>query len=106
VTPRNRVRSVSSKLVEDPWIGISRRYPRSRACFGKVTNITDYGAVSWISRGCNRRPGGTSPRGNWTNKNVHPAKVVSLGDEVEVHVSRIDETAAASARHEACLPNP
>jgi small subunit ribosomal protein S1 len=78
---KNRVSLGLKQLGEDPWIGISRRYPQGTRLFGKVTNITDYGAFVEIESGIEGLVHVSEM--DWTNKNVHPAKVVSLGDEVE-----------------------
>src|SRR5215203_6980898 len=86
---KNRVSLGLKQLGEDPWIGISRRYPQGTRLFGKVTNITDYGAFVEIESGIEGLVHVSEM--DWTNKNVHPAKVVSLGDEVEVMILEIDE---------------
>ncbi|HEX7559827.1 MAG TPA: S1 RNA-binding domain-containing protein, partial [Usitatibacter sp.] len=85
---KNRVSLGLKQLGEDPWIGISRRYPQGTRLFGKVTNITDYGAFVEIESGIEGLVHVSEM--DWTNKNVHPAKVVSLGDEVETVVLSID----------------
>ena len=86
---KNRVSLGIKQLGEDPWIGISRRYPQNTRMFGKVTNITDYGAFVEIEPGIEGLVHVSEM--DWTNKNVNPSKVVSLGDEVEVMVLEIDE---------------
>src|ERR671926_628970 len=86
---KNRVSLGMKQLGEDPWVGLSRRYPQGTRLFGKVTNITDYGAFVEIESGIEGLVHVSEM--DWTNKNVHPAKVVSLGDEVEVMVLEIDE---------------
>jgi small subunit ribosomal protein S1 len=93
------------QLGEDPWIGISRRYPQGTRLFGKVTNITDYGAFVEIEAGIEGLVHVSEM--DWTNKNVHPAKVVSLGDEVEVMILEIDEDRRRiSLGMKQCMPNP
>lgn len=86
---KNRVSLGIKQLGEDPWVGISRRYPQNTRMFGKVTNITDYGAFVEIEPGIEGLVHVSEM--DWTNKNVNPGKVVSLGDEVEVMVLEIDE---------------
>ena len=86
---KNRVSLGIKQLGEDPWVGISRRYPQNTRMFGKVTNITDYGAFVEIEPGIEGLVHVSEM--DWTNKNVNPSKVVSLGDEVEVMVLEIDE---------------
>ena len=77
------------QLGEDPWIGIARRYPQNTRLFGKVTNITDYGAFVEIETGIEGLVHVSEM--DWTNKNVDPKKIVQLGEEVEVMVLDIDE---------------
>ncbi len=77
------------QMGEDPWENITRRYPESTRLFGKVTNIADYGAFVEIEDGVEGLVHVSEM--DWTNKNVHPSKVVTLGDEVEVVVLDIDE---------------
>ena len=77
------------QLGEDPWIGIARRYPKGTRLFGKVTNITDYGAFVEVEAGIEGLVHVSEM--DWTNKNVDPRKVVQLGEEVEVMVLDIDE---------------
>ena len=86
---KNRVSLGLKQLGEDPWVGISRRYPQSTRLFGKVTNLTDYGAFVEIEQGIEGLVHVSEM--DWTNKNVHPSKVVQLGDEVEVMILEIDE---------------
>ena len=86
---KNRVSLGVKQLGEDPWVGISRRYPQGARLFGKVTNLTDYGAFVEIEAGIEGLVHVSEM--DWTNKNVAPSKVVQLGDEVEVMVLDIDE---------------
>ncbi len=86
---KNRVSLGIKQLGDDPWVNLSRRYPASTRLFGKVTNLTDYGAFVEIEPGIEGLVHVSEM--DWTNKNVHPAKVVQLGDEVEVMILEIDE---------------
>ncbi len=86
---RMRVSLGLKQLGEDPWVDIARRYPEKSRLFGKVTNIADYGCFVEIEDGVEGLVHVSEM--DWTNKNVHPSKVVQLGDEVEVMVLDIDE---------------
>ncbi len=86
---KNRVSLGIKQLGDDPWMGLSRRYPTGTRMFGKVANLTDYGAFVEIEPGIEGLVHVSEM--DWTNKNVHPSKVVQLGDEVEVMVLEIDE---------------
>jgi len=86
---RQRVSLGLKQMGEDPWINISRRYPESTRVFGKVTNIADYGCFVEIEAGVEGLVHVSEM--DWTNKNIHPSKVVTLGNEVEVMVLDIDE---------------
>ena len=86
---RNRVSLGLKQMGADPWVDIARRYPESTRLFGKVTNIADYGCFVEIEEGVEGLVHVSEM--DWTNKNVHPTKVVQLGDEVEVMVLDIDE---------------
>ncbi|HSD38342.1 MAG TPA: 30S ribosomal protein S1 [Rhodocyclaceae bacterium] len=86
---KNRVSLGMKQLGEDPWVGISRRYPSGTRLFGKVTNITDYGSFVEVEQGIEGLVHVSEM--DWTNKNIHPTKVVQLGDEVEVMILEIDE---------------
>jgi len=77
------------QMGEDPWVNITRRYPENTRLFGKVTNIADYGSFVEIEDGVEGLVHVSEM--DWTNKNVHPSKVVQLGQEVEVVVLDIDE---------------
>lgn len=86
---KNRVSLGMKQLTEDPWVGLSRRYPPHTRLFGKVSNLTDYGAFVEIEQGIEGLVHVSEM--DWTNKNVYPSKVVQLGDEVEVMILEIDE---------------
>ncbi len=86
---KNRVSLGIKQLGDDPWHGVSRRYPQGTRLFGKVTNIADYGAFVEIEPGIEGLVHVSEM--DWTNKNVAPSKMVSLGEEVEVMVLEIDE---------------
>ena len=86
---KNRVSLGIKQLGDDPWSGLARRYPSGTRMFGKVANLTDYGAFVEIETGIEGLVHVSEM--DWTNKNVHPSKVVQLGDEVEVMVLEIDE---------------
>jgi small subunit ribosomal protein S1 len=86
---KNRVSLGMKQLGEDPWVGIARRYPSGTRLFGKVTNLTDYGSFVEIEQGIEGLVHVSEM--DWTNKNIHPSKVVQLGDEVEVMILEIDE---------------
>ena len=86
---KNRVSLGMKQLGEDPWVGLARRYPTGTRMFGKVANLTDYGSFVEIEPGIEGLVHVSEM--DWTNKNVNPSKVVSLGDEVEVMVLEIDE---------------
>src|SRR5213595_282970 len=102
---KNRVSLGMKQLGEDPWVGLSRRYPPGTRLFGKVTNITDYGAFVEIEAGIEGLVHVSEM--DWTNKNIHPTKVVQLGDEVEVMILEIDEDRRRiSLGMKQCMPNP
>lgn len=86
---RNRVSLGLKQLGEDPWDNIARRYPSNCRVFGKVSNVTDYGAFVEIEPGVEGLVHVSEM--DWTNKNVNPAKVVQVGDELEVMVLDVDE---------------
>jgi small subunit ribosomal protein S1 len=86
---KNRVSLGLKQLGDDPWHGVSRRYPQGTRLFGKVTNIADYGAFVEIEPGIEGLVHVSEM--DWTNKNVAPSKVVTLGQETEVMVLEIDE---------------
>ena len=102
---KNRVSLGLKHLGEDPWVGIARRYPQGTRMFGKITNLTDYGAFVEIEQGIEGLVHVSEM--DWTNKNVHPSKVVQLGDEAEVMILEIDEDRRRiSLGMKQCQPNP
>ncbi len=102
---RNRVSLGLKQLGDDPWAEIARRYPESSRLFGKVTNITDYGAFVEIEEGVEGLVHVSEM--DWTNKNIHPSKVLQLGDEVEVMILDIDsERRRISLGIKQCQANP
>ncbi len=102
---KNRVSLGMKQLGEDPWVGIARRYPQGTRLFGKVTNLTDYGAFVEIEQGIEGLVHVSEM--DWTNKNIHPTKVVQLGDEVEVMILEIDEDRRRiSLGMKQCMANP
>ena len=102
---KNRVSLGIKQMGDDPWNGLARRYPQGTRMFGKVTNLTDYGAFVEIEQGIEGLVHVSEM--DWTNKNVHPSKVVSLGDEVEVMILEIDEARRRiSLGMKQCQSNP
>jgi small subunit ribosomal protein S1 len=88
-TEKNRVSLGLKQMGDDPWMGVNRRYPTGTRMFGKITNIADYGAFVEIEPGIEGLVHVSEM--DWTNKNVAPNKLVTLGQEVEVMVLEIDE---------------
>ncbi|ULQ46442.1 30S ribosomal protein S1 [Flagellatimonas centrodinii] len=102
---RRRVSLGLKQLGADPWEDIGRRYPEKTRLFGKVTNITDYGSFVEIEPGVEGLVHVSEM--DWTNKNVNPAKVVQVGDEVEVMILDIDgERRRISLGMKQCKVNP
>ncbi len=102
---RNRVSLGLKQMGEDPWGNLTRRYPVGHQVFGKVTNIADYGCFVEIEDGVEGLVHVSEM--DWTNKNIHPSKVVHLGDEVEVKVLDIDEERRRiSLGMKQCFSNP
>ncbi len=102
---RNRVSLGLKQLGDDPWRNIARRYPNNTRLFGKVSNVTDYGAFVEIEDGVEGLVHVSEM--DWTNKNVNPAKVVQVGDDVEVMVLDIDEERRRiSLGMKQCAANP
>ncbi|HFC7655857.1 TPA: 30S ribosomal protein S1 [Neisseria meningitidis] len=102
---KQRVSLGMKQLGEDPWSGLTRRYPQGTRLFGKVSNLTDYGAFVEIEQGIEGLVHVSEM--DWTNKNVHPSKVVQFGDEVEVMILEIDESRRRiSLGMKQCQANP
>tara|TARA_Y100001970_G_C14253655_1_gene873555 strand:+ start:350 stop:2035 length:1686 start_codon:yes stop_codon:yes gene_type:complete len=77
------------QLISDPWTGIEGKFPLNTSTMGTVTNLTDYGFFAEIEKGVEGLVHVSEI--DWTNKNIHPSKVVSLGDQVEVMILEVDE---------------
>ncbi|KTC78677.1 30S ribosomal protein S1 [Legionella cincinnatiensis] len=102
---RNRVSLGMKQLGNDPWVDLVERYPIGKKLQGKVTNITDYGCFVEIEEGVEGLVHMSEM--DWTNKNVHPSKVVALGDVVDVMVLEIDEERRRiSLGMKQCVGNP
>lgn len=102
---RNRVSLGMKQLGNDPWVDLVERYPINKRLQGKVTNITDYGCFVEIEEGVEGLVHMSEM--DWTNKNVHPSKVVSMGDLVDVMVLEIDEERRRiSLGMKQCVGNP
>jgi len=102
---RQRVSLGMKQLGEDPWADLARRYPEGARLFGRVANLTDYGCFVEIEEGVEGLVHVSEM--DWTNKNIHPSKVVNLGDEVEVMVLDIDEERRRiSLGLKQCIANP
>jgi small subunit ribosomal protein S1 len=102
---RQRVSLGMKQLGDDPWQDLARRYPPQTRIFGKVTNIADYGCFVEIEDGVEGLVHVSEM--DWTNKNVNPARVISVGEEVEVMVIEIDEERRRiSLGIKQCKPNP
>src|SRR6056297_3455403 len=86
---RNRVSLVLKQLGEDPWVEITGRYPEGSRVMARVTNLTDYGCFAEIEEGVEGLVHVSEM--DWTNKNIHPSKVVNVGDEIDVMILDIDE---------------
>ena len=104
-TETNRVSLGLKQMGEDPWVDVSNRFPEGANLNGKVSNITDYGCFVEIEEGVEGLVHVSEM--DWTNKNVHPSKVVHLGDEVDVKVLEIDqERRRISLGMKQCKVNP
>jgi small subunit ribosomal protein S1 len=102
---KNRVSLGIKQLGDDPWVDITRRYPEGARVLATVTNLTDYGCFAEIEEGVEGLVHVSEM--DWTNKNIHPSKVVSVGDQVEVMVLDIDEDRRRiSLGIKQCRPNP
>jgi small subunit ribosomal protein S1 len=102
---RNRVSLGLKQLGEDPWLAITARYPENTRAMATITNLTDYGCFAEIEEGVEGLVHVSEM--DWTNKNIHPSKIVNLGDEVEVMVLDIDEERRRiSLGIKQCMENP
>ena len=102
---KNRVSLGMKQLGDDPWVELTRRYPEGSRVMSTVTNLTDYGCFAEIEEGVEGLVHVSEM--DWTNKNVHPSKVVNAGDQVEVMVLDIDEERRRiSLGIKQCRPNP
>ncbi|MDG1772499.1 MAG: 30S ribosomal protein S1 [Oceanicoccus sp.] len=102
---RNRVSLGLKQLGEDPWVSITGRYPEGARVQATITNLTDYGCFAEIEEGVEGLVHVSEM--DWTNKNIHPSKVVNLGDEVEVMILDIDEERRRiSLGIKQCMENP
>jgi len=102
---KNRVSLGLKQLDDDPWVGLNKRYPVNKKLFGKVSNLTDYGAFIEIETGIEGLVHVSEM--DWTNRNIHPSKAVQLGDEVEIMILEIDENRRRlSLGMKQCKQNP
>jgi small subunit ribosomal protein S1 len=102
---KNRVSLGMKQLGDDPWVLITNRYPEGARVMATVTNLTDYGCFAEIEEGVEGLVHVSEM--DWTNKNIHPSKVVHVGDEVEVMILDIDEERRRiSLGVKQCRPNP
>ena len=102
---RNRVSLGLKQLGEDPWVSIAQRYPEGSRIAGRVTNIADFGAFIEIEEGVEGLVHVSEM--DWTNRNVHPSRVVQIGDEAQVMILDVDEERRRiSLGIKQCLPNP
>ena len=102
---KNRVSLGMKQLGDDPWVDIIQRYPQETKTMARITNLTDYGCFAEIQEGVEGLVHVSEM--DWTNRNIHPSKVVSVGDEVEVMILEIDEDRRRiSLGIKQCNPNP
>lgn len=102
---RNRVSLGMKQLGNDPWVDLVQRYPVSKRLKGHITNITDYGCFVEIEEGVEGLVHMSEM--DWTNKNVHPSKIVAMGEEVDVMVLEIDpDRRRISLGMKQCVGNP
>jgi small subunit ribosomal protein S1 len=102
---RNRVSLGLKQMGEDPWLAITQRYPEGSKVKATVSNLTDYGCFAEIEDGVEGLVHVSEM--DWTNKNVHPSKIVSIGQEVEVMILDIEEDRRRiSLGIKQCIPNP
>ncbi len=102
---RNRVSLGMKQLGEDPWLALTKRYPEGSKIKAKITNLTDYGCFAELEDGVEGLVHVSEM--DWTNKNVHPSKIVDIGQEVDVMILDIDEERRRiSLGIKQCMPNP
>jgi small subunit ribosomal protein S1 len=102
---RNRVSLGLKQLGEDPWVSIAQRYPEGSRIAGRVTNIADFGAFVEIEEGVEGLVHVSEM--DWTNRNIHPSRVVQIGDETQVMILDVDEERRRiSLGIKQCMPNP
>ena len=102
---KNRVSLGMKQLGDDPWVNIVERYPENARTTATVTNLTDYGCFAEIEEGVEGLVHVSEM--DWTNRNIHPSKVVAVGDEIEVMILDIDEERRRiSLGIKQCRPNP
>jgi len=102
---RNRVSLGLKQMGEDPWSDLTRRFPEGARLHGKITNIADYGCFVELEEGVEGLVHVSEM--DWTNKNIHPSKIVHIGDEVDVVILDIDqERRRISLGMKQCKPNP
>ena len=102
---KNRVSLGMKQLGDDPWVDIIQRYPQETKTMARITNLTDYGCFAEIQEGVEGLVHVSEM--DWTNRNIHPSKVVSVGDEVEVMILEIEEDRRRiSLGIKQCKPNP
>ena len=102
---KNRVSLGMKQLRDAPWVDIIQRYPQETKTMARITNLTDYGCFAEIQEGVEGLVHVSEM--DWTNRNIHPSKVVSVGDEVEVMILEIDENRRRiSLGIKQCKPNP
>ena len=102
---RSRVSLGLKQMGDDPWVAVVDRYPEGTKVMARVTNLTDYGCFAELEDGIEGLVHVSEM--DWTNKNIHPSKVVQVGDEVEVMVLDIDaERRRVSLGIKQCFQNP
>ncbi len=102
---RNRVSLGLKQMGDDPWADLTRRYPEGTKLRGRITNLADYGCFAELEEGVEGLVHVSEM--DWTNKNVHPSKLVNIGDEVDVVILDIDtERRRISLGMKQCQPNP
>lgn len=102
---RNRVSLGMKQLGEDPWLALTKRYPEGSRIKAKITNLTDYGCFAELEDGVEGLVHVSEM--DWTNKNIHPSKIVGIGEEVDVMILDIDEERRRiSLGIKQCKPNP